>query len=527
MNSIPAAMTWEMLRRGRWQLLFALLGGIAFPAFILTALRHDGALNLLDPSMLLMNLHLTLVSGVIFGAAVFGVQTGISHLYGYPIRTAALVAWRIIPGMALMAMQTALCIWFLNMLFHLDWPIWGPAMAMAVMLATFQSAAWLTEKSLGWSIIALSIAATICGLWFRSRFGSVFSNPTHAWTHLTPAEVLVMAATVGTAYWIAVFAVGRNRGGESPLSIGFWQWLSSLFSQTKDLERPLNSPVDAQLWLEWKRKGWVMPVTVLLILVFALIAWLFSDRTAEALFIGLFTAGYTAPLFGFLGGLVLGNIGPNDGNYAIGHFTATRPMSDAEMGRVMLRTAAKSILSAWAIWAACFSLAYVCLLATGGRGAIKLPPEFHWAYFPATLLGPWALTGGLMSLCLMGRMRYVVQIMCLVPTAIIAFTVVGQMFLSHEVEALVGSILTALAAAALIVAAGLSFVAARRRHLIESGTMWAAAAVWAAAIAIGFFEMPKAAHPIWLAYFLLAAFMAWVVGPFAAVPLALSWNRHR
>jgi hypothetical protein len=527
MNSIPAAITWEMLYRGRWQLLFALLGGIAFPSVIFVALRHDGALNGSDPSMLMIEQQLILVSGVIFGAAVFGVQTGISHLYAYPARTAALVASRMIPGMALMALQMALCISLLNVLFDLKWPLWGPAMAMAVMLAAFQSVAWLTEKSLGWAIVALSVAAAICGFWFRSRYGSMFSNPTHVWAHVTPAEVLVMAAMAGIAYWVAVFAVGRNRRGESPLSVGFWEWVGSLLSYPSYVDRPLNSPMQAQLWFEWTRKGWALPVAVFFIVVVGLVGWFFANRTAEGLFLGLFTAGYTTPLFGFLGGLVLGNLGPNDGNNAMGNFMATRPISNAELARVILRTAAKSVFIAWAIWAACFATTCLYLWATGSLSAVKLPPDFHWSYFPATLLGPWAFTGGLMSLSLMGRMRYVVQVMCGVPAAIILFTVVGTMFLSRDVEAIVGSILTAIAAVALIIAAGWAFVAARRHNLIQPGTAWAAAAVWIAGVAISFFEMPKAAHPFWLAYFLLAAFIAWIVAPLAVVPLAISWNRHR
>jgi hypothetical protein len=527
MNSIPAAMTWEMLYRGRWYLLLGLLGGIAFPSIIVFALSRDGALNPSEPITLMISLELMLVSGMFFGAAVFGVQTAIAHLYAYPIRTASLVAWRLIPGMALMALQMALCISFLNVLFHLEWPVLGPAMAMAVMLAAFQSAAWLTEKSLGWAIVALGVAAAICGIWYRSRYGPPLLSPTHDWTNLTPTDVLAMAAMAGVAFGVAVFAVGRNRRGESPLSVGFWQWFGSLFSNAGDAERPLHSPMQAQLWVEWTRKGWIMPIGVLLVIAVSFVGWLFSSGTTVDLFTGFFTGGYLLPLFGFVGGLALGNIGPNDANYAMGHFMATRPISNAELGQVILRTGIKSVLFAWAIWAACFALTSVYLWSTGVLGAMKLPPDFHWAYFPATILAPWAFTSSLMSLSLAGRTRYVVQLVSLVPAAIILFTVVGQMFLSREVEALVARILTSVVCVALILGAGSAFVAARRRKLIHSGTIWAAATVWVAALAFSFFEMPSSAQPLWLAYFLLAAFMAWVVGPFAAVPLALSWNRHR
>ena len=41
MKTIPAVMTWELLSRGRWSILAALLGAIAFPVMILTALGGD------------------------------------------------------------------------------------------------------------------------------------------------------------------------------------------------------------------------------------------------------------------------------------------------------------------------------------------------------------------------------------------------------------------------------------------------------------------------------------------------------
>lgn len=43
MRSIPLAMTWDMLRHGRWSLIGAALGANALPVLLFGALQYDGA----------------------------------------------------------------------------------------------------------------------------------------------------------------------------------------------------------------------------------------------------------------------------------------------------------------------------------------------------------------------------------------------------------------------------------------------------------------------------------------------------
>ena len=87
MRSIPAAMTWEILKRGRWQLVFAMLVSIAFPALLLVALGHDGLVDAKDPSMLIMQIVLMQVGIFSFATALYGAQGKMSRLYAYPART--------------------------------------------------------------------------------------------------------------------------------------------------------------------------------------------------------------------------------------------------------------------------------------------------------------------------------------------------------------------------------------------------------------------------------------------------------
>src|SRR3954465_13124349 len=168
MRSIPATMTWEIFRHGGWKLLAATLGGIAFPAMILTALRHEGA-DFKDPSILMMHILFVNNMMLLIGAALFAAQGSISRLYAYPLRTSSMVAWRLLPAMVIIAGLTAASISVLNLIFDFDWPVWGPAMFASVAMASASAFVWLLEKSPIWLAAGIGVVAAVLGLWFKSR----------------------------------------------------------------------------------------------------------------------------------------------------------------------------------------------------------------------------------------------------------------------------------------------------------------------------------------------------------------------
>src|SRR5579864_4186447 len=120
MRSIPLAMTWEMLHRGRWLLIGAVLAVNSLPVLVLTALRHEGGVDPGDPSLLMMHIVMTQCNMLAFGAAVLAVQGNPARLYAFPIPTTTLVTWQLLPGMAIIALQSLASTAALNALFRLD-----------------------------------------------------------------------------------------------------------------------------------------------------------------------------------------------------------------------------------------------------------------------------------------------------------------------------------------------------------------------------------------------------------------------
>src|SRR5712691_2504066 len=132
MRSIPLAMTWEMFAHGRWILIAAALGANVLPALILTALRHEGTIDPSDPSQLVMHMVLVQINMFCFAAAAFAAQGEPSRLFAFPVPTSSLVAWKMLPAMVLVSLETLVSSAALNVVFDLNWPLWGPALFVAV-----------------------------------------------------------------------------------------------------------------------------------------------------------------------------------------------------------------------------------------------------------------------------------------------------------------------------------------------------------------------------------------------------------
>src|SRR5579885_1005999 len=133
MRSVPTALTWELFTRGRWNLLLAVFGANLLPILLLTALRRDGVIvSDNEPAFLIMHVVLLQIMMLTFGAAVFSSQGDVKRLFTYPIPTTTLVAWHMLPAMVLAWLQTVISVAAWNAIYGVDWPIWGPALFLAV-----------------------------------------------------------------------------------------------------------------------------------------------------------------------------------------------------------------------------------------------------------------------------------------------------------------------------------------------------------------------------------------------------------
>jgi hypothetical protein len=526
MRSVPLAMTWEMLNRGRWTLIAGVLGANAFPVVLLTALRYDGPLMVAEPHMMLMHLILVQINMLAFGAAVLTAQGSPSRLYAWPVSTSTIVTWHLLPAMVFTTLELILSTVVLNAIFDLSWPLWGPALFVGVTMGAIQASLWWTEKS-AWLPWAMGIVGGLLGIWFKSRMGAPFSQPKHYWLVLTPAEVATMLAITLVAFGIAIAAVSRNRRGEPPRSLGIIAWLERLFEASEFRGLRFRNPAQAQFWFEWRKKGWAMPFAAVAGLLMGAIAWLMFNREIDQLYIGCLGAGGMLSVAGFIGGLVMGNCGRDDAEFELSPFLATRPLATPDLARTILKVAACSVFSTWIIWATTFAALFLLLWGLAALPNPLIPAEFSWWYFPMTLLGPWIITGVGASIGLTGRSHLMVKLLVVVSVSFPVIMLLAKYGLSEQGRVQLAHGLAVVAGIAFFVATASVFVMARRHVLIGWPTVYVAASLWVAltvAMVVGFVLHPVASVA---AGVLMFGILSLAVAPLAAAPLALAWNRHR
>ena len=304
-------------------------------------LQHDGALEPGDTTSVMLHSVLVEISWLGFGVAVFGALGTPARLYTLPIRSSTIALVQMVQGMVLIAVESVVSTALLNAAFGLRWPLLGPALFAAAGFASVLAVFRLCEKS-GWVILVATAAVTAECIWFKSQDGPVFGTATRVWPVVTRGDLLTLGLMSVLAYGIAVAGVARNRCGQPPLTVGFLAWLARVFIATPQTGRPFRTPERAQLWFEWRTKGWVMPATIAICVGGGFMLWLIFSRDARALYAGLSATGGLIAFSGLLIGFSLGQVGSRDPDLQIGQLLATRPVTSTDIARSILKCAGKA-----------------------------------------------------------------------------------------------------------------------------------------------------------------------------------------
>lgn len=532
MRSIPQAMLWEFLWNGRWGLLAAVLGANALQTFLFSALRLQGEVDFSDPSYIGMHVALMPISTLIFGAAVFAAQGSISRLFAHPVPTSTLVTWHMFPAMGAIVIESVASTALLNATFGLEMPVWGPALFVAVAVASLQATLWLTEGTEWLVALALGVVAAVLGLWFKSRYGGLFSSPSHFWYLITPQEVVTLLTATVVAYTVARVGVARKRRGESPFSLGLGAWFERVWNASGDERVPVGSAVKAHTWYEWRQKGWVLPTIVLGGLAVAVGAWVVISRDLHELIRVFIGAGPFLAIGGGICGMLIGHSNAKNPNLELGHWLATRPMASSVMARIILKVTATSVFITWILWVVAFLTVYLALWASRLHPEAALPGWFRWWYFPAILLGTWGATALATSLFLTGRGPLMAQFICASVGLLIGLMLLSlyvQFAMSMEAALQFRQAGAAVCGVALILGSTAALLAARIRGLNGWWGLLIAIGLWLALSALVPLEwewIRTRAEPVSTSLFVIGL-LGLTIAPVATVPLAVAWNRTR
>ena len=529
MFSVPQAIVGDLLRNGSGLFLCGLLGGLAMPVLLFMALQQHGPIDPVEPTYIPMHVALIQINMFVFTAMLITAQrtpSRTSRVYTLPVTTFTLVTWQFFPAMVLAMGNSLLSTLFLNQCFGLNWPLWGPALFAGVATVAIQAVLNQTEKPI-WIVSLLTLMAVTLGLWLKSRYGDLFRMPNRYWETVTLSDVGTLFGFTVMSYWAAIVGLARSRRGDDLPSIDWKRYFEGSLQNWGRDARPFRSPFAAHQWFDWRTKGWPMPAASIFVLSMGLMTWLIVDRDPRQLLLGFLGGGGLICVIAVVGGLILGNSGASDTNFAMGHFLATRPMTTPQMANSILITAGKSVLQSWLIWGASFLVVHLAVRFFGAVPEMRIPEAFGWWYWPATFIGPWILVTTLGAICLTGRVQQIILSLL----GLFVLFLIGDWSTNHwltpDMKMILARTVVCIATVAIILAAVMLYLQARRMQLIQTRTAVLAWGGWfLLSVLIALEWMLTRTRP-WPFHVFEIGLVALAIAPFASIPLAIGWNRNR
>lgn len=546
MRSIPQALLWEGLVRGRWSVLGMFLVGNAIPCMVYVSLSGF-KINLNETSLPFLVLQFSFLQLIIlqFAIGIAIAQSSMSRLFIWPISSHAIVAWHSLSGSLLLAVETALAASLYNWLFQAGWPIFGPAVFAAVAWTAIQLLQFIhVQPSLSGMCLWCSPLLFLI-FWLSSRYGSFLSPPTRYWREATTSDLLTLAIVAAICYGMALAGVRLARSGEQLPQIGFSQWLSRQWESLtlgSSIRSSFRSADHAQLWHEFKLRGWAPPFIASIVTSLAMIAiarviingdWsmtqsreILSAIPALVMWITAFPIVWGA-IFAIEDSSNLGEKRDKSGgelfdpktSEAMGSFLATLPFDNRMFANVILWTLAKSTISMLLpvlavllfIW---FANLMPSLVSDPGIGA--------W-WLPLILIAPWICMANAASFAFIGQRgaKYLFSILGVsIPLLLIA-----RNQLASDAFAQFVATISSVVSIAIVVITIWVFDRNRRINPLTARTQALCIAIILVIFIAAYLFRPT--NPPGVALPLLLAVASLAVLPFAALPLTIGASRHR
>jgi hypothetical protein len=533
MRSIEAALARDFANRGAAIIPLVFLAMVALPLWIFENLGRD-VLRSTSKEGVVLHVTLTLAMGFFAAVAVFQAQGKLTRFFVRPISAARLVACQMTLGMATIALMYLGSAGLLN-LGGAGWPLLGPALFLATTLACVLAAIWSFEGTVVGQFAACVATCAPLVIWFNRCYGATIMGDWHVmWRSPSAEETLTLGGIGAAAYGLAIVGVTRTRRGDlwDFAAIKVWwerQWTRG------SAPSPFSGPMRAQLWSEWREKLGPAPACLLAIMMLAAFgSWIAGHMATKAMLefmlgLPILLLVLVMPL---VFGLVVGNYG-KEGKWGMKHVQATRPVTDGFLAHALLRNCATALFWAWVTWIvgliAIGSLVYL----SGHREEVVrvlIPPSFdQWNVVLPFVLIPlmsWTLTALMATLAATGRPWL---------WTVVLFGVFGLVLLFFLMKGFVSPpMFDLLVTAGLVLSGGLylggtawAFVVAFQRRLISAVIVLRAVAGWVVMSIMAALAWPESFLSTGVLLWHGLGFLALAILPFAAMPLAIRWNRHR
>ncbi len=533
MRSPAGAIAWEIWGKNRWAF------PVALGTVVLCALGNPILSHVLDKRSLAYNISgwamfISLYTTCGIFCYVESDPTGRyagfpSRMFTLPVRTFTLVTWPILYGITTVVLVYLAWALLVFRPLGMDFPLGWPSLLLATTLVGMQALVWANHR-LPWIrlIVVSQVGLLLCLLVANLLIFGVAPSLDEFWTKfLLVAPVLL--------YFYAWRGVEADRRG------GGWAWwqtpvdaVSHALPRSSSSQRPFSSPLQAQLWFEWRRTSTILPIALGLTLALTLcIAFLIGDFdlvTVASLFNGFMPL--VIGIVAFVTGIALGDLPAA---------VAIRPITSGDLALMKLKAAAIHAMTAWCVYGTLTLLLWLSTTKDAQEIWLTLVPQTAGYGIPIALLRMivilFALVGLTWKIMVAGFCPSVTgrqEILVLYAAAFISgAALTGWVIKDDEAyqiaSALLPTLLPVLLGIAFTLKAGgafLCFKEAYRQRFISSRAIWKYLIIWVAGtgcfVAWGLVQSYGPAS--------IVAAIAAILFPLLRVglaPLALAWNRHR
>ncbi len=523
-RSPARAITWEFWRRGT---AWFIAGNIAV-ALACTSIMYSILISRTGFSYASLHEELDkgLMAFVFWPPVVLSVAAwrALRVHYARPVSTGKLVALSMANGAAATLLMFGTMTLSMRVLFGAEWPFFIPALISVTFYLLTQSVAWAAVSS---RFLALSGVALAIGLGAGISSDYLLSLLEPQRGGVTPEWVpwLAVVTVAGVSALLAVRSVACDRRGDARIIARFqraWVFASAVCSEwtalirrRSDFPRHFRSAGAAQFWVEWRTKGqWIVYGVGVVMCGLGVMLNGKDPWEAEGAVDGVSAIfALMLPMKGLL-------LGSDSGRLCLKDFRATRPLSDRQLaGAVLKNVAVVSFLGMllWVIGAIAISWYWKTPMWDRLQGEWKpglanfLDCEGGW--FIAAL-SVWTVLAVAASLA-MARSWFALS----GGVSLLAILAVTVCFDTWEYT------VPLFAGGSWCVAVAL-FALAFSRRLLSVVDVICVVAGWLLLLAVTFVSAPDP-RPSPEFEFYAASFALLPFVPFAAAPLALSWNRHR
>ncbi|QDV21299.1 hypothetical protein Pan153_59870 [Gimesia panareensis] len=524
--------------RSLWPLGLGVIGLLVLPPLGIRLLNHFlGRFNPPSAASLGAHFFFMAVSVIMLAVVSGGVLDQTKNLLSWmPVKTAEIVSGLILSTLFVSVSASLVSIFIYRqffygeMMFRDGWPVLGPTLFLATLIVTLHFAFWnLQSFSLSRVFFWICFGDAMF-FWFMSRyFDSKSSNIFEPWKQVTPLEMITMSVVFVAAWFGAIRSCDRVRCGTTESS-RTWEYLQtgvkSLTHQTFVNDRKRFDSISAAFaQLYWQDSCRIIALICMCLgcLVFVMALTTGNRTTPEVI-------SLTTMILFFSGLFLLLMLGTSLSAKESGQmkgYLAIVPLSDRDMALVLTRMTAKMVLVLVGS-ILLFGLAGGALLSWLFDGTTtiadvlsrRFSSESSWnpVYtYALILLAVWAIVANILALSWSPR-RGSKELIASIPTVVIATALINGF------NPIVGVVLFLSISALICLATILTYLDAFKTGLLQARALWLAA-LYCLVIPAVFWNYWSTSE--WPLKLLWSSLLILAVTPFASIPLAVSWSRHR